>query len=117
MSTATQAALLLLGAGWLQSFVYICSKVPPERLPPGYPKSGSSLALLNLTWIVMFGAGLILTLGISPWLALLGGILYFAVLPFVFQLPLVKLFGFRNYREFIDLVDELAARKKQGGKS
>lgn len=114
MSTATQAALLLLGAGWLQSFVYICSKVPPERLPPGYPKNGTSLMLLNLTWIVMFGAGLILTLGLSPWLALLGGILYFTVLPFVFQLPLVKLFGFRSYKEFIDLVDELAEKKKRG---
>jgi len=105
MNPATQSALFLLAAGWLQSFVYICGKLPPERIPPGYPKSGTALGLLNLAWIIMFVFGISGTLKLSPWFAVVGAILYFTALPFAVQLPLVKLFGFRNFRHFMDVVD------------
>lgn len=105
MNPATQTALLLFLAGWLQSFVYLCGKLPPDRLPAGYPRSANLRALFNLVWLTMFAVGLGKAWRIDPWLALVGAALYFGVLPFAFQLPLVRLFGFRNYRQFMDAVD------------
>ena len=100
MTEATRCALLLLGAGWLQSFIFVMNKLPGERRPPGYPSGGIWQLLLNLVWIALFGWGIALAFRIELWLGVVAVPVYFVVLPFVFQLPLVKLFGYDNYREF-----------------
>jgi len=111
MNPATKAALLLLAAGWLQSFVYVCSKLPPERLPAGFPQKGSGQVMLNLAWMIMFVFGISSALKVSTWLALIGGAIYFTALPFAFQLPLVKLFGYKNFRQFTEEIDRAKSER------
>jgi len=102
MSEATRCALLLLGAGWLQSFIFVMNKLPAERRPNGYPSAPAWQLLFNLVWVALFGWGIVLAFRLNLWLGIVAVPVYFVVLPFAFQLPLVKLFGFYNYREFSD---------------
>jgi len=107
MNEATRCALLLLGAGWLQSFLFVMNKLPAERQPPGYPTGPTWQLLLNLIWIALFGWGIALAFRLNLWLGVIAVPVYFVVLPFAFQLPLVKLFGFYNFREFSDSVGSI----------
>lgn len=105
MTPATWSALLLLAAGLLHSFSLMCRKLPPTRRPVGYPSTPLAQGALNLCWIFLFLAGIRLAFGLSLWLGLMATIIYFLVLPFVFQPSLARMLGFRSLRDYLDSVD------------
>jgi hypothetical protein len=105
MTPATWSALLLLVAGLVHSFSLMCRKLPPKRHPAFYPFTPFGRGALNLAWIVLFLAGIRLALSLAPWLGIVAAIIYFVVLPFVFQPSLARMLGFRNLRDYLDTVD------------
>jgi hypothetical protein len=105
MTPATWSALLLLAAGLLHSCSLMCRKLPPARRPAVYPSTPLGRGAIDLAWIVLFLAGIRLAFGLSLWLGIVAAIIYFAVLPFVFQPSLARLLGFRNLRDYLDTVD------------
>lgn len=107
MTSATWSALLLLAAGLLHSFSLMCRKLPPTRRPALYPSTPLAQGALNSGWIVLFLAGIRLAFGLSLWLGVVGTIIYFMVLPFVFQPSLARMLGFRGLRDYLDTVDKI----------
>jgi hypothetical protein len=105
MTPATWSALLLLAAGLVHSFSLMCRKLPPKRHPAVYPAGPLGRGAIDLAWIVLLLAGIRLAFSLSPWLGILGAIIYFVVLPFVFQPSLARMMGFRNLRDYLDTVD------------
>jgi hypothetical protein len=106
MTPATWSALLLLAAGLIHSFSLMCRKLPPARRPDIYPASPLAQGALNLSWIILFLAGIRLAIGLSVWLGVMAIIIYFVVLPFVFQPSLARMLGFRGLRDYLDTVDK-----------
>ena len=104
MTSATWSALLLLAAGLLHSFSLMCRKLPPKRHHAIYPSTPLGRGAIDLGWIVLFLAGIHLALSLSPWLGVVAAIIYFVVLPFVFQPSLARMLGFRNLRDYLDTV-------------
>lgn len=111
MTPATQSALLLFAAGLIQSFSLMCHKLPAERLPKAFPSHPLGRMAINLVWILLFLAGIRLALVLSIQLGIVAAILYFVVLPFVFQPPLARMLGFRNLREYLVTIDDKQGRK------
>jgi hypothetical protein len=105
MTPATGSALLLLAAGLLHSFSLMCRKLPPARRPAAYPSTPLGQGAIDFGWIILFLAGIRLAFGLFLWLGIVAAIIYFAVLPFVFQPSLARMLGFRNLREYLDTVD------------
>jgi len=105
MTPATQSALLLLAAGLLQSLSLMCHKLPVERQPAWYPGQSRWSLALNLLWFLPFLVGIRLAFVLSIQLGVVAGVLYFVVLPFVFQPPLARMLGFRDLRDYLQTVD------------
>jgi len=105
MTPATWSALLLLAAGLIHSFSLMCRKLPPARRPAVYPSTPLGRGAIDLVWIVLFLAGIRLAFGLSTWLGIVAALIYFVVLPFVFQPSLARMLGFRNLRDYLDTVD------------
>jgi hypothetical protein len=102
MIGATIAALLLAAAGLLQSLALMCRKLPEKRRPAIYPTEKMPRLLFDIAWIPLFVVGIVYAFQLGG--ALLGltalGI-YFVVLPFVFQLPLATMLGFKNFQAYL----------------
>lgn len=111
MTPATQSALLLLAAGLIHSFSLMCHKLPAGRQPAFYPRQPLLRTAINLIWLLLFLAGIRLALALSTTLGIVAAILYFVVLPFVFQPPLAKMLGFRDLRDYLATTDRHKDRK------
>lgn len=105
MTDATWSALLLFSAGLLHSFSLICRKLPASRLPSFYPATPVGRGLIDAAWIILFLVGIRLAFVLSLWLGLIALAIYFVGLPFLFQPPLVRMIGFRSFRDYLDTVD------------
>ena len=105
MTPATWSALLLLTAGLLHSCSLMCRKLPPERRPACYPVAPLGRGAVDLGWIILFLAGIRLAFSLSLWLGIVAALIYFIVLPFVFQPSLARMLGFRNLRDHLDTVE------------
>ncbi|BCR04014.1 hypothetical protein DESUT3_10830 [Desulfuromonas versatilis] len=101
----TLSALLLFLAALLHSFSFMCRKLPAGRRPRLYPGSGGARVLLDLTWLLLFLTGAWLALQISTTLGILAAVVYFVVLPFVFQPPMARMMGFASLRAYLETVD------------
>jgi hypothetical protein len=111
MITATVTALLLAAAGLLQSLALMCRKLPEQRRPAIYPSEKLQRLLFDVAWVPLFGVGIILAFQSGG--ALLGVValgIYFIILPFVFQLPLATMLGFRNFKDYLKATE--TKRKK-----
>lgn len=106
MTPATWSAILLLAAGLFHSFSLMCRKLPPKRRPAAYPSTPLGRGVIDVGWIVLFLSGIRLAFGLSPWLGIVAAIIYFVVLPFVFQPSLARMLGFCNLRDYLDAVDK-----------
>jgi hypothetical protein len=111
MTPATQSALLLLAAGLIHSFCLMCHKLPAARQPAFYPRQPLARTAINLVWILLFLAGIRLALALSTALGIAAAIIYFVVLPFVFQPPLARMLGFNDLQEYLNLTDRHKSRK------
>jgi len=111
MNDATLSAVLLLLAGGLHSFCHLCRKLPESRRPALYPREGSMQSLFSFSWVPLFALGAYLAFRISPTLSLVAGLIYFFVLPFVFQIPMVRLLGFESFRRYVETVDGRKPKK------
>ena len=105
MTAATLSAVLLLAAGLLQSFSLMCHKLPSPRRPRLYPGGDLGRLGLNGAWLLLLAAGAGLAFSLDALLGWLGLALYFVVLPFVFQLPMAHMLGFKSFRDYLDTVE------------
>lgn len=105
MNNATLSALLLFVASLLQSFSFMCHKLPEQRRPPLYPQGAWPRLALNGAWMLLLGVGLYLAFGVDPRLGVIALILYFIVLPFAFQIPMARMMGFKSFRDYLATVD------------
>ncbi len=101
----TVSALLLFLAALLHSFSFMCRKLPPARRPRAYPRAGTTQALLDLVWVIVFLTGAGLAFKLSTGLGIAAAVLYFLVLPFVFQPPMARMMGFSSLRDYLETVD------------
>ncbi len=101
----TLSAILLLAAGLIHSFSLMCRKLPPGRRPRLYPHQVMPQVGIDLLWLVLCLAGLSLAFQLSVWLGAMATALYFVVLPFVFQLPMAKMMGFKSLRDYLESID------------
>jgi hypothetical protein len=102
MIPATIAALLLAAAGFLQSLALMCRKLPEKRRPAIYPAEKLPRLLFDVAWIPLFAVGILFTFQLGG--ILLGVIalgIYFVILPFVFQLPMATMLGFKNFKAYL----------------
>lgn len=102
MTPATASALLLLAAGLLHSFSYMCRKLPRSRRPTFYPRHPTFQIAIDAVWIVMLLGGLNLAFGISLALGGVAVVIYFVLLPFVFQPPMARMLGFSGLRDYLE---------------
>jgi hypothetical protein len=102
MIAATITALLLAAAGFLQSLALMCRKLPEKKRPAIYPTEKMPRLLFDIAWIPLFAVGIIYAFQLGG--ALLGVIalgIYFVVLPFVFQLPMATMLGFKSFKDYL----------------
>jgi len=97
--------MLLFLAALIQSTCYLCHKLPENRRPAWFPTDRLTIVMLNLSWLLLFATGALFAFRISPWLGLVAALLYFLVLPFVFQSALARLFGFRSLHALVHSLD------------
>lgn len=102
MTPATASALLLLAAGLLHSFSYMCRKLPRSRRPSLYPRHPSAQIALDVLWIALLLVGLSLAFALSPILGATAVVIYFVALPFVFQPPIARMMGFKGLRDYLE---------------
>ncbi|NIQ94377.1 MAG: hypothetical protein GWN87_09290 [Desulfuromonadales bacterium] len=105
MTLATLCAFLLLVAGAIHSYSFMCRKLPAERRPPRYPLKRAGQILLDLLWVLIFFAGIQLAFTLSVALGIVAAVLYFVVLPFLYQPMVAKLIGFKGLRDYIDYLE------------
>ncbi len=105
MTPATLSALLLMAAGLLHSFSFMCRKLPPERCPRLYPRHRGGQIALDLGWVGLFLTGISLALLLSTPLGITAGLIYFIALPFVFQPSLARMLGFKDLQDYVDTID------------
>lgn len=102
MISATVTALLLAAAGLLQSLALMCRKLPEQRRPAIYPTEKLPRLLFDTAWIPLFAVGIVSAFQLGG--ALLGVLamgIYFVVLPFVFQLPMATMLGFKSFNAYL----------------
>lgn len=102
MTLATLCAFLLLVAGAIHSFSFMCRKLPPESRPQHYPRKRGGQILLDLLWVLIFFAGIQLAFILSVTLGIVAGILYFVLLPFVYQPMIAKMIGFKGLKDYME---------------
>jgi hypothetical protein len=101
MISATVTALLLVFAGLLQSLSLMCRKLPEKRRPAIYPRERLPRLFFDAAWIPMFIIGILFAFQLSSVLGVLALAIYFVILPFVFQLPMANMLGFKTFREYL----------------
>lgn len=105
LNNATLAALLLICAGIIHNYSFMCRKLKPEELKVFYPHSPFGKLVFDLSWMLMAAAGLYLTFRLSMLLSAVATAIYFLLLPFVLQPPLARLLGFKNLTDYVDYID------------
>ncbi len=105
LNSATLAAVLLICAGIIHNYSFMCRKLNPEGLKVFYPSSAAGKLLLDASWILLAAAGLYLTFHLSVVLSAVAAAIYFLLLPFVLQPPLARLLGFRSLAEYVEHID------------
>ncbi len=110
MTPATLSALLLMVAGLLHSFSFMCRKLPRQRQPKLYPHRRGGQIALDLSWVGLFLAGISLAFRLSTPLGVAAVLLYFIALPFAFQPSLARMMGFNDLQDYVDTLD----RHKKG---
>lgn len=105
MNDATLSALFLFVAALLQSFSFMCHKLPQERRPALYPRGAWPRLALNAAWMLLLGYGLVLAFGVDLGLGFIALVLYFIILPFAFQIPMARMMGFKSFRDYVETVD------------
>jgi hypothetical protein len=94
-------------AGLVQSFCYMNNRLPEERRSPAYPPEPGKRAMLNIAWMFQLGFAVVMSLSQGIVYLLVALAIYFILLPFVFQIPMARMLGFRNIREYIETVDAI----------
>lgn len=111
MIPATIAALLLVAASFLQSLALMCRKLPESRRPAIYPTDPLARLLFDVAWIPLFIAGIFSALKLGILLGVVALTIYFLVLPFVFQLPLATMLGFKNFSAYLRATEAKEKKK------
>ncbi len=102
----TLAAILLLCAGIIHNYSFMCRKVPKGALKVSYPTSQIGQLLLDLSWLLMAMAGLLICYQISEILCLIAAGIYFLLLPFLLQPHLARLLGFNSLTDYVETIDK-----------
>jgi len=105
LNSATLAALLLIVAGIVHNYSFMCRKLRPTDLKVFYPQSSGGQLLFDLCWILLAAAGLHLTFSLSVLLAAVAAAIYFLLLPFILQPPLARLLGFKSLTDYVEHID------------
>ncbi len=111
MNDATLSALSLLLGGALHSFCHMCRKLPEDKRPAFYPEQGNMQIMFNFAWVMLFAVGAFMAFRISTSLSLVAGLIYFFVLPFVFQIPIARMIGFKSFTDYVKTVDKATGKK------
>lgn len=106
LNNATIAALLLICAGILHNYSFMCRKLKPEQLKVFYPSAPTARLAFDMGWMLMAAMGIYLTFSLSMVLAAIATAIYFLLFPFILQPPLARLLGFKNLREYVDYVEK-----------
>ena len=105
LSKTTLVAILYFSAGLIQSFCYMNGRLPEDRRSPVYPKSPAAASLMNISWMVELVAAMAMT-STYGFTYLIGAIaIYFGILPFVFQIPMARMLGFKNLKAYFAIID------------
>ncbi|MDF1581043.1 MAG: hypothetical protein P1P74_09740 [Desulfuromonadales bacterium] len=105
LSKTTMAIILFLCAGIIQSFCYMNKRLPAERRSPVYPTESGKATLLNLSWIFQAVIATVMTMPEGPVRLGVTLAIYFLVLPFVVQIPMARMLGFKSFRAYMAVVD------------
>ena len=105
LNNTTLAAVLLICAGIIHNYSFMCRKLPKEKLKIPYPSSTVGMLLFDLSWLLMVAYGFYLTLQISTMLGMVAAGIYFLLFPFLLQPPLARLLGFRSLSDFVNSTD------------
>ena len=105
LNSTTLAAILLIVAGIMHNYSFMCRKLNPAGLKVPFPATVGGKLALDLSWILLATAGLYLTFNLSPILCAVATAIYFLLLPFLLQPPLAKLLGFRNLTEYVEHIE------------
>jgi hypothetical protein len=106
LNNATLAAILLICAGIIHNYSFMCRKLKASELKVFYPQTASGKLLFDFSWMLIAAAGLFLTYGLSVVLAALAAAIYFLLLPFVLQPPLARLLGFKCLAAYVEHIDQ-----------
>ncbi len=106
ITNATMTALLLVAAGFLQSLALMCRKLPEKKRPAIYPAERLPRLLFDIAWLPLFLTGIVFAFGLDPVLGAVALVIYFVVLPFVFQLPLATMLGFKSFRDYLNATEK-----------
>jgi hypothetical protein len=105
LNDATLAAVLMIVAGIIHNYSFMCRKLEPEELQVFYPNSPIGKLIFDTGWMVLAMTGLYLTFTLSLVLSALAAAIYFLLLPFLLQPPLARLLGFKNLTEYIEHIE------------
>ena len=106
LNNATLAAILLICAGIIHNYSFMCRKLRPEKRKVIYPATPAGQLLFDVSWILLATVGLFLSLNLSPLLCAVAAAIYFLLLPFVLQPPLARLLGFRSLSDYVNHIDQ-----------
>lgn len=116
LNSATLAAILLIAAGILHNYSFMCRKLPSAELKVSYPATAVGKLLFDLGWMVLAASGLYLTLRLSFVLCAVATALYFLLLPFLLQPALARLLGFASLADYVSYIDRSQdSTEKKGG--
>lgn len=106
LNSATLAAVLLIAAGIIHNYSFMCRKLNAEQLNIFYPATPIAKLIFDFSWILMAAAGLYLTFNLSMVLCALATAIYFLLLPFLLQPPLARLLGFRSLADYVNHIEQ-----------
>lgn len=106
MTLATLSAFLLLVAGAIHSYSFMCRKLPSERQPRNYPQKRGGQFLLDMLWVLIFFAGIQLAFILSMKLGAVAAVVYFVALPFAYQPMIAKFIGFDGLKDYIEYLQQ-----------
>lgn len=106
VNNETTAAVLLVSAGVIHNYSFMCRKLPPEHINVAYPDFMTGKILLNLSWVAMALYGFLLCYNISLLLCGAAVAIYFLVLPFLLQPLLARMLGFSSLTEYVNRIDQ-----------
>ena len=106
LNSATLAAILLIVAGIIHNYSFMCRKLRPDQLKVAYPATVVGKLVFDLSWITLSATGLYLTFTLSATLCAIAAVIYFLLLPFLLQPPLARLLGFRNLTDYFNHLEQ-----------